>query len=129
VNYFNRFGRQWQVYVQAEGDYRTDAQNLGQFFVRNTKGDPVPLSAFIDIERAYGPEFTQRYNLYRCTQLNVTANPGFSSFQVMKALEDVFTSKRPNTMEYTPGPMYTEPRRAKSRLPSAVIFALSLLFV
>src|SRR5258708_39521812 len=62
VNYFNRFGRQWQVYVQAEGDYRTDAQNLGQFFVRNTKRNPGPLSAFIDIKRAYGPEFTQRYH-------------------------------------------------------------------
>jgi HAE1 family hydrophobic/amphiphilic exporter-1 len=85
VNYFNRFGRQWQVYVQAEGTYRTDAKNLGQFFVCNTKGDPVPLSAFVDTQQAYGPEFTQRYNLYRCTQLNVTANPGFSSFQVMKA--------------------------------------------
>ena len=43
VNYFNRFGRQWQVYVQAEGNYRTDAQNVGQFFVKNTKGNPVPL--------------------------------------------------------------------------------------
>jgi hydrophobic/amphiphilic exporter-1 (mainly G- bacteria), HAE1 family len=129
VNYFNRFGRQWQVYVQAEGTYRTDAQNLGQFFVRNTKGDSVPLSAFIDIERAYGPEFTQRYNLYRSTQLNVTANPGFSSFQVMKALEDVFASKMPNTMGYDYLGMSFQEKLAQKGVPPAVIFGLSLLFV
>jgi hydrophobic/amphiphilic exporter-1 (mainly G- bacteria), HAE1 family len=129
VNYFNRFGRQWQVYVQAEGTYRTDAQNLDQFFVRNTKGDPVPLSAFIDIERAYGPEFTQRYNLYRSTQLNVTANPGFSSFQVMKALEDVFASKMPNTMGYDYLGMSFQEKLAQKGVPPAVIFGLSLLFV
>ena len=129
VNYFNRFGRQWQVYVQAEGAYRTDAENLGQFFVRNTKGDSVPLSAFIDIERAYGPEFTQRYNLFRCTQLNVTANPGFSSLQVMKALEDVFASKMPKTMGYDYLGMSFQEKLAQKGVPPAVIFGLSLLFV
>jgi HAE1 family hydrophobic/amphiphilic exporter-1 len=94
VNYFNRFGRQWQVYVQTEGDYRTAAQNLGQFYVKNNNGVPVPLGAFIDIERASGPEFTMRYNLYRCAQLNVTAKPGVSSLQAMKALEEVFATGR-----------------------------------
>ena len=129
VNYFNRFGRQWQVYVQAEGNFRTDAQNLGQFFVRNNKDNPVPLSAFIDIQPAYGPEFTQRYNLYRCTQLNVTANPGFSSFQVMKALEEVFASKMPNTMGYDYLGMSFQEKQAQKGVPPAVIFGLSLLFV
>src|SRR6516162_3716387 len=129
VNYFNRFGRQWQVYVQAEGTYRTDAANLGQFFVRNSKGDPVPLSAFIDIERVYGPEFTQRYNLYRCTQLNVTANPGFSSLQVMKALEDVFDSKMRKTMGYDYLGMSFQEKLAQKGVPAAAIFGLSLLFV
>src|SRR5215472_12849076 len=98
VNYFNRFGRQWQVYVQAEGAYRTDADDIGQFYVKNSKGNPVPMSAFVSMTPAYGPEFTQRYNLYRCTQLNVTANPGFSSLQAMKALEEVFAAKMPKTM-------------------------------
>jgi HAE1 family hydrophobic/amphiphilic exporter-1 len=129
VNYFNRFGRQWQVYVQAEGAYRTDAENLGQFFVRNNKGDPVPLSAFIDIKRDYGPEFTQRYNLFRCTQLNVTANPGFSSLQVMKALEDVFASTMPKTMGYDYLGMSFQEKLAQKGVPAAVIFGLSLLFV
>jgi hydrophobic/amphiphilic exporter-1 (mainly G- bacteria), HAE1 family len=129
VNYFNRFGRQWQVYVQAEGAYRTDPENLSQFFVRNTKGDPVPLSAFINIERVYGPEFTQRYNLYRCTQLNVTANPGYSSLQVMKALEEVFASTMPKTMGYDYLGMSFQEKLAQKGVPPAVIFGLSLLFV
>jgi hydrophobic/amphiphilic exporter-1 (mainly G- bacteria), HAE1 family len=129
VNYFNRFGRQWQVYVQAEGDYRTDAKNLGQFFVRNAKGDSVPLSAFIDIKRDYGPEFTQRYNLYRCTQLNVTAGPGVSSLQAMKALEEVFASTMPRTMGYDYLGMSFQEKLAQKGVSPAVIFGLSLLFV
>ena len=66
VNYFNRFGRQWQVYVQAEGEYRAAAEQLGQFYVRNKNGDSVPLSALTSFEQRSGPEFTMRYNLYRC---------------------------------------------------------------
>src|SRR5438552_1449239 len=62
VNYFNCFGRQWQVYIEAEGDYRTRAENVGQFYVRNNKGDSVPLSALTKIEPRTGPEFTMRYN-------------------------------------------------------------------
>ena len=129
VNYFNRFGRQWQVYVQAEGTYRTDAGNIGQFFVKNTKGDPVPMSAFVNMEPAYGPEFTQRYNLYRCTQLNVTANPGFTSLQAMKALEEVFASKMPTTMGYDYLGMSYQEKVAQQGVSPSVIFGLSLLFV
>src|SRR5216117_1637824 len=56
VNYFNRFGRTWQVYIEAEGDYRTDAKNVGQFFVRNANGTPVPLDAISTIQNIAGPE-------------------------------------------------------------------------
>src|SRR5258707_4224866 len=58
VNYFNRFGRQWQVYVQAEGDYRTRADNMGQFYVTNDAGQPVPISALTTGKPSAGPEFT-----------------------------------------------------------------------
>src|SRR5204862_5531208 len=81
INYFNRFGRQWQVYVQAEGDYRTRAENLGLFYVHNNDGDPVPLSALTSVEPRSGPEFTMRYNLYRSAQINGSAAPGYSSAQ------------------------------------------------
>ena len=79
VNYFNRFGRTWQVYIEAEGDYRTDAKNVGQFFVRNANGDPVPLDAISTIQNIAGPEFTLRYNEYRSAQINGSAAPGYSS--------------------------------------------------
>src|SRR5580704_8924324 len=76
VNYFNRFGRQWQVYVEAEGDYRTKAENVGQFYVRNTAGEMVPLSALTKFESRNGPEFTMRFNEYRSAQINASAAPG-----------------------------------------------------
>src|SRR5262249_2972114 len=72
VNYFNRFGRQWQVFVQAEGDYRTNIQQVGQFFVKNTEGQMVPLSTVTSARSIVGPEFTMRYNLYRSAQINAT---------------------------------------------------------
>jgi HAE1 family hydrophobic/amphiphilic exporter-1 len=87
VNYFNRFGRQWQVYVEAEGDYRMRAENVGQFYVRNNEGNMVLLSALTKFESRPGPEFTMRYNLYRCAQINGAGAPGYSSEQAMAALE------------------------------------------
>ena len=62
INYFNRFGRQWQVYIEAEDEYRAKMENVGQFYVRNNKGDNVPLSALTKITPRSGPEFTMRYN-------------------------------------------------------------------
>ncbi len=100
VNYFNRFGRQWQVYVQAEGEYRANAKQLGQFYVRNKNGDAVPLSALTSLEQRSGPEFTMRYNLYRAVQINAVNAPGYSSSQGMKALEEVFKQTMPGEMGY-----------------------------
>src|SRR5207342_2875761 len=73
INYFNRFGRQWQVYIEAEGSYRARMENVGQFYVRNNRGDNVPLSALTKIKARSGPEFTMRYNEYRSAQINGAA--------------------------------------------------------
>src|SRR6185295_7793014 len=62
VNFFNRFGRVWQVYVQSDGEFRTKPENVGQFYVRNNSGDMVPLSTLVTMETFDGPEFTMRYN-------------------------------------------------------------------
>ena len=94
VNYFNRFGRTWQVYVQAEGEFRTRAENVGQFYVLNNAGGMVPLSTLVTMETFHGPEFTMRYNEYRSAQLLVATAPGYSSGQAMKALEEVFAESR-----------------------------------
>lgn len=129
VNFFNRFGRIWQVYVQAEGEFRTQAENVGQFYVRNANGDMVPLSALVTMETFHGPEFTMRYNGYRSAQLLVGASPGYSSGQVMKALEDVFASTMPGGMGYDYMGMSFQEKAASEGVPASVIFGFSLLFV
>ncbi len=129
VNYFNRFGRQWQVYVQAEGEYRAEAEQLGQFYVRNKNGDSVPLSALTSLEQRSGPEFTMRYNLYRSVQINAVTAPGYSSTQGMKALEEVFKETMPAEMGYDYLGMSYQEKKAQEGVPAWVIFALSILFV
>ncbi len=128
INYFNRFGRQWQVYIQAEGDYRTRAENLGQFYVRNNIGNMVPLSAVISIDRRVGPEFTLRYNLFRCAQINASANTGYSSAQAMTAMEEVFAQTMPPDMGFDYLGMSYQEKRAQQGVPPAVIFGFSFLF-
>jgi HAE1 family hydrophobic/amphiphilic exporter-1 len=129
VNYFNRFGRVWQVYVQAEGEYRTRAENVGQFYVRNTSGDAVPMSALVAIEPTFGPEFTVRFNGFRAAQLNVSPTPGVSSGQVMSALEEVFRETMPPEMGFDYSGMSYQEQAAAQGVPASVIFGLSLLFV
>ena len=129
VNYFNRFGRQWQIYVQAEGEYRTKAESLGQFHVRNSDGTMVPLSALTSARSASGPEFTMRYNLYRSAQINGSAAPGFSSAQAMRALEAAFAETMPREMGYDYLGMSYQEKKAQEGISPAVIFAFSLLCV
>jgi HAE1 family hydrophobic/amphiphilic exporter-1 len=129
VNYFNRFGRQWQVYVEAEGDYRTRAENVGQFYVRNSNGDNVPLSALTRIAPSSGPEFTMRFNEYRGAQIFGNPAPGYSSAQAMRALEETFAQTMPPEMGYDYQGMSFQEKVAQQGVPASVIFAFSLLFV
>ena len=129
INYFNRFGRQWQVYIEAEGEYRTNAENVGQFYVKNRNGSMVPLSALTRFEPRPGPEFTMRYNLFRCAQINGSAAPGYSSNQATAALEQVFVQTMPSEMGYDYLGMSFQEKKAREGVPPAVIFGLSLLFV
>jgi HAE1 family hydrophobic/amphiphilic exporter-1 len=129
VNYFNRFGRQWQVYIEAEGDYRTDAKNVGQFYVRNAANQMLPLDAITTIEQISGPEFTMRYNEYRSAQINGAAAPGYSSAQAMKALEETFRQTMPSEMGYNYLGMSFQEKKAQEGVPPSVVFGLSLLFV
>jgi len=129
INYFNRFGRQWQVYVQAEGDYRTNIENVGQFYVRNNKGEAVPLSALTSVRNISGPEFTMRYNLYRSAQINASAAPGYSSTQVMRALEEVFAETMPTEMGFDYMGMSFQEQKAQQGISPALIFGFSLLCV
>jgi HAE1 family hydrophobic/amphiphilic exporter-1 len=129
VNYFNRFGRQWQVYVEAEGDYRSRPENVGLFYVRNAAGEMVPLSTLTRFESRSGPEFTMRFNEYRAAQLNGGAAPGFSTNQAMKALEEVFAQTMPAEMGFDYSGMSFQEKKAQEGVSSSVIFGFSLLFV
>jgi HAE1 family hydrophobic/amphiphilic exporter-1 len=129
INYFNRFGRQWQVYIEAEGDFRKRSDNLGLFYVRNASGTMVPLSALTKFDSLTGPEFTMRFNEYRSAQLNGAAAPGFSTDQAMKALEETFAQTMPPEMGFDYSGMSFQEKKAQEGVSSGVIFGFSLLFV
>ena len=129
VNYFNRFGRVWQVYVQAEGEFRTEADNVGLFRVRNNDGDPVPLSTVVTMKTTSGPEFTLRFNGYRAAQINGSLAPGYSSGQGRQALEEVFAQTMPREMGFDYSGMSFQEQAADKGVSAATIFGFSLLFV
>jgi len=129
VNYFNRFGRQWQVYVEAEAPYRANADKLDEFYVRNQSGALIPLSTLTRFRSSPGPEFTLRYNLYRSAQINGSAAPGYSSNQATKALEEVFAQTMPSDMGYDYMGMSFQEKKAQQGVPATAIFGASFLFV
>jgi len=129
VNYYNEFGRTWQVYIESEAPYRSNTDNLGQFYVRNNQGEMVPLSALASFETRSGPEFTMRYNEYRSAQINASAAPGYSSDQARAALEEVFKQTMPHEMGFDYMGMSYQEQKAEEGVPSWVIFGFSLLFV
>jgi HAE1 family hydrophobic/amphiphilic exporter-1 len=129
INYFNRFGRQWQVYIEAEGEDRARAQNVGQFYVRNKNGDNVPLATLVNVQPRVGPEFLLRFNEYRSAQINGSAAPGYSADQATAALEEVFKETMPREMGFDYSGMSFQEQKARQGVPPAAIFGLSLLFV
>jgi hydrophobic/amphiphilic exporter-1 (mainly G- bacteria), HAE1 family len=128
VNYFNRFGRQWQTYVEAEGTSRQDIANINQFYVRSANGGQVPLGSLVKVRQTTGPEFIYRFNEYNAAQLNITGAPGYSSGQVRKALEDIFKTLPAGAGFDYSGMSYQE-QQAEKGIPSWAVFGLSLLFV
>jgi HAE1 family hydrophobic/amphiphilic exporter-1 len=129
VNYFNEFGRAWQVYVEAEAPYRSSLDNVGQFYVRNNRGQMVPLSSLTRFESRYGPEFKMRFNEYSSAQIIGSAAPGYSSDQATAALEEVFHQTMPPEMGFDYMGMSRQEQKAREGLPSWAIFAMSLVFI
>ncbi len=129
INYFNDFGRTWQVYVEAEAPYRSDLDDLDKFYVRNSQGTAVPLTAVANFEKRSGPEFTLRYNEYRAAQINGSAAPGYSSDQATAALEEVFRQTMPSEMGFDYLGMSYQEQQARQGVSSWVIFGFSFVFV
>ena len=127
LNQFNRFGRQWRVFLQAEGDMRRSEQDIGNYYVRNKDGEMVPLSALVTTRNISGPEYTNRFNLYRAAQILGAAAPGYSSGQAMAALEEVARETLPREIGYDWADLsYQEKQASGGAIRS---FALSLIFV
>jgi HAE1 family hydrophobic/amphiphilic exporter-1 len=127
VNDFNRFGRLYKVYVQAEPEYRSHASDIRYFFVRGQQGQVVPLSALVTSSPTQGPEYTNRFNLFRSAELTGAPAQGFSSDQALDALEDVAASVLPTDMTYSWNAMSFQERAAAGS--GALVFGLALLFV
>jgi HAE1 family hydrophobic/amphiphilic exporter-1 len=117
------------VYVEAETPYRSNLDNIGEFYVRNGSGEMVPLTALTKFESRDGPEFTMRYNEYRSAQIIGSAAPGYSSDQATAALEDVFKQTMPREMGYDYLGMSYQEQKAREGVSASLIFAFSLLFV
>ncbi len=127
VNDFNRFGRLYKVYVQAEPQYRLKESQVELFYVNNSQGTSVPLSAFVNIENIVGPDYTNRYNLYRSVELTGSPAKGFTSTQAMAALEETAAKVLSDGMGYAWSNMsYQEKQSAGT---GSMVFIFSLVFV
>jgi HAE1 family hydrophobic/amphiphilic exporter-1 len=127
VNDFNRFGRLYKVYVQAEPAYRTDSGALRFFYARNDEGNMVPLSTLVTASRTQGPEYTNRFNLFRSAEVTGQPAEGYSSSQALAALEEVASEVLPPEMSYAWNAMSYQEKEAEGS--AGVVFAMALVFV
>jgi len=127
LNDFTRFGRQWKVYLQAEGSARVNADDIKRFYVRNKTGDMVPLSTLVTVKNVSGPEYTVRFNLFRSAELLGTVAPGYSSGQALKAFEEVFAQTQPQEMGYAWTNLSYQEKASEGG--TVAVFGLALVFV
>ena len=127
VNDFNKFGRVYRVFMQAEDSYRATVEDISRLYVRTQTGDMVPLSTLIDVKEVVGPETITHYNLYRSTEIDGDSKPGYSSGQAIQAMEELAAEILPEGMGYEwSGTSYQE---IKAGNLAPLIFAMSIVFV
>jgi HAE1 family hydrophobic/amphiphilic exporter-1 len=131
VNDFNRFGRLYRVFVQAESDFRQKPEDIGQFYVRSaTTGEMVPLATFVNVKPDAGTEMTTRYNLFRSVEISGRSAPGYSSGQAMQALEEVAAKVLPREISHDFTGLSFQEKAAPNPVPTfllAVVFVFLLL--
>jgi hydrophobic/amphiphilic exporter-1 (mainly G- bacteria), HAE1 family len=127
VNDFNRFGRQYKVYVQADASYRVKPEDLSMAYVKNDKGEMVPVTTLLTTSKISAPEFTNRFNLYRSAEISGVPAEGYSSSQALKALEETAKEVLPQTMGYSWSNMSFQEKEASGS--SGPIFMMAILFV
>ncbi|TXI97798.1 MAG: efflux RND transporter permease subunit [Chryseobacterium cucumeris] len=123
---FSRFGKFYRVNIKADGVFRMDEQAFNDIFVKNEKGDMVPVNTLITLKKVYGPESVQRYNLYNSLNINVSPKPGVSNGELMDKLEQTL-SKLPSDYSYEWTGLSLEEKSAGNQ--TIAIFGLCLLFV
>ncbi len=124
---FNRFGRQYRVYVQSDFQFREDPQSINSIFVKNKSGEMVPVNTIVRVERVYGPEIVTRYNLFNSISINANPAKGYSSGDAMEAIERVAREKLPANYSYEWTGMSLEEKQSGSE--TALIFILSIVLV
>lgn len=124
---FNRFGRQYRVYMQADVQYRDEPQSLNSIFVKNKNGEMIPINTLITVKRVFGPEMVSRYNLFNGISIKASAAKGYSSGDAIAAVEKLASKKIPASYSYEWTGMSLEEKSAGAQ--TALIFGLSLLFV
>ncbi len=127
VNDFTRFGRLYKTYIQAEPEYRVDASQINNFFIKNNEGNMVPLATVATIRPISGPDYTTRFNLYRSVEVTGGPAAGFTSVQAREALKEVAKEVLPQDMSYAWNAMSFQEEKASGSL--MMILTFSLLFV
>jgi HAE1 family hydrophobic/amphiphilic exporter-1 len=127
VNDFNRFGRLYKVYLQAEAEYRDQPEDIAQYYVRNKDGDMVSLGTLVTLVPTTGPEFTNRFNLFRSAEIVGGSKPGYSSSQTLAALKEVAREVLPSDMGYDWNAMSYQEEKAAGG--GALVFVLGMVFV
>ena len=127
VNDFNKFGRIYRVYVQAEKDFRSERFDISRLYVRSGMGDMVPLSALIKVEQTRGVQTVKHYNIYRTAAIQGAAAPGYSSGQAIEAMERLAAKVLPEGYGYEWTGVAFQEKKAGGQAP--IIFGLALVFV
>jgi hydrophobic/amphiphilic exporter-1 (mainly G- bacteria), HAE1 family len=127
VNDFNRFGRLFRVYVQADADYRRKPKDIGDIYVRSeTTKSMIPLSTLVTITPESGTEVTNRFNLFRSVEINGVPGRGYTSGQALTVLEDVFKQTMPREMGFAYSSLSYQEKVAP---PAGPTFVLAIVFV
>ena len=126
VNDFVRFGRVYKVFLQAEPQFTSKPNDIGQFYVRNNSGQMVPLNTLVNISKMSGPNLVTRFNLYNAAEIIGAPAPGYSSGQAIKAIEEVMKTM-PTETGYEWSGLTLQEKKSEGQAP--IIFGMAVLFV
>lgn len=127
VGDFNRFTRQYGVFMQSDIPYRENPETFNSIFVKNNEGEMVPVNTIIQLEQTYGPETVTRYNLYNAARINITPASGFSTGDVMNKIETLSEQKLPASLNFEWTGMSLEEKKSGS--DSTIVFIISIILV